>query len=59
MIQNFKENPNINFISQLDLWFSDKMLKSTKIALMVVLMVVLQITTKLPGIDLSIHQIPC
>jgi hypothetical protein len=25
MIQFFKENPNINFVSQFDLWFSDKM----------------------------------
>jgi hypothetical protein len=43
MIQNFKEIPNINFVSQLELWFSGKMLKSTKIALVVVL----QITTTL------------
>jgi hypothetical protein len=31
MIQNFKENLNINFISQSDLWFSGKTLKSIKI----------------------------
>jgi hypothetical protein len=35
MIQNFKENLYINFVSQLDLWFSGKMLKCTEIALVV------------------------
>jgi hypothetical protein len=55
MTQNFKEIPNINFVSQLDLNFSGKLLKSIKIALVVVL----QITTKLPGIDLPTHQTPC
>jgi hypothetical protein len=52
------ENPNIKSIFPLDLYFSGKLLKSTKIALMVVLMM-LQITTKLPGIDLPTHQTPC
>jgi hypothetical protein len=35
MIQFFKENLNIYFVSEFDLWFSAKMLKSTKIALVV------------------------
>jgi hypothetical protein len=54
MTQNFKENPNINFVSQLDLYFPSKILKSTKIALVVTL----QITTNLTGINLPAHQTP-
>jgi hypothetical protein len=54
MTQNFKKNPIINFVSPLDLWFSGKMLKSTKIALVVVL----QIPPNLTGINLPTHQTP-
>jgi hypothetical protein len=57
MILFFKENPIINFVSQLDLWFSGKLLKSTKIALMVAALW-LQITTILAGINLPTHQTP-
>jgi hypothetical protein len=55
--QNSKENPIINFVSRSDLWFSGKMLKSTKIALMVAALWLL-ITTKLPTSNLRTHQTP-
>jgi hypothetical protein len=48
------ENPNIKSISPLDFWFSGKMLRSTKVALVVTL----QITTNLIDINLPTHQTP-
>jgi hypothetical protein len=59
IIQNSKENLNINSISQLELCFFGKMLKSTKITLVVEAALWLLITTNLTGIDLPTHQTPC
>jgi hypothetical protein len=50
--QVLKMNLIINFVFQLELWFFGKVLKSTKIALMMML----QIPTKLPTTSLPIHQ---